>query len=109
MTLRVTFTSKARLELHEVALWWAENRDPEQAARWLESLEALIGTLAENPLRYATAREDKAFPFTLREFHFGLGRRATHRVLYRVRDDDHVIVYGIRHVAQQDIGPEDIK
>jgi plasmid stabilization system protein ParE len=107
MTHRVTFTSKANRELSEAALWWAANRSTEQAARWLEEIQAAIATLAENPERYPLAREEDLFPFPLRQLLFSIGKRPTHRILYRVREDE-VLIYGIRHVRQSDLTPNDL-
>jgi len=107
MTYRITFTSKAKLELNQAAIWWAENRSLEQAAHWLEGFEAAIQSLSENPEKYPLAREDEHFPFSLRQLLYGVGGRPTHRAIFRIRNDE-VILYGIRHVAQRDVSPEDV-
>jgi plasmid stabilization system protein ParE len=107
MTHRVTFTSKAKREFNEAAIWWAEHRSVEQAAQWLDGLESAILQLAEDPERHPLAREDEHFSFSLRQLLFGIGPKPTHRLLYRVRDDE-VIIYGVRHVARRDVRPEDI-
>ncbi|MEQ8791115.1 MAG: type II toxin-antitoxin system RelE/ParE family toxin [Pirellulaceae bacterium] len=108
MSYRVTFTSKALGELHEIALWWSEHRDAEQAAHWLEAFETAIRSLALNPERHALARESDSFPFTLRQLLFGLRKRPTHRAVFRIQENNEVIVYGIRHVAQEDFTPNDL-
>lgn len=107
MKYRITFTSKARLEFNQAALWWAEHRSREQAARWLEGFEAAIASLARNPDKHSVAREDESFPFSLRQLLFGLGSTPTHRAIFRIREDD-VVIYGIRHVAQRDLSPDDV-
>ena len=107
MTYRITFTSKAKLEFNEAAIWWAENRSAEQAARWLDRFQAAIETLVRDPERLPRARESHLFPFPLRQLIFGLGSKPTHRALFRVREHD-VLIYGIRHLAQQDVSPEDL-
>lgn len=104
---RVCITSKAQAELYGAALWWAEHRSAEQAFRWLEGFEAALNGLAENPERHALARESDAFAFPLRQVLYGLGTRPMHRAVFRIRHDE-VIVYGIRHLAQQDILPADL-
>jgi plasmid stabilization system protein ParE len=104
---RVSITSKAEAELYGAALWWAEYRSQEQAFRWLEGFEAALAFLAENPERHPLAREDAEFPFSLRQLTYGLGGKPTHRAVFRIREDQ-VIVYGIRHLAQRDITPEDL-
>jgi len=104
---RVSITSKAEAELYGAALWWAEHRSGEQAFRWLEGFEADLLSLAENPEKHALARESAEFPFELRQLLYGLGSKPTHRALFRILEDQ-VIVYGIRHLAQRDIAPEDL-
>lgn len=107
MSHHVTITSKAEAELYTAALWWAEHRSQEQAFRWLEGFEAALASLADNPEKHPLAREHADFPFTLRQLLYGLGTKPTHRAVFRIREDE-VIVYGIRHLAQQDITPQDL-
>jgi hypothetical protein len=54
------------------------------------------------------ARESKAFGFGIRELHYGLHTKATHRAIFEIRGDE-VIVYSIRHLAQRDLTPEDVQ
>jgi len=107
VTFRVTITSKAQAELYGAALWWAEHRSAEQAFRWLEGFEAVLQSLAEDPERHGLAPESERFPFVLRQVVYGLGSKPTHRAVFRIREGE-VIVYGIRHLAQRDITPEDV-
>ena len=107
MTYRVVITSKAEAELCEAAIWWAEHRSQEQAVRWLDGFETAISGLSTTPEKHPLAREDADFSFTLRQLVYGLGRKPTHRALFRIRDDA-VIVYGIRHLVQRDVTPEDL-
>ncbi|MFQ5734882.1 MAG: type II toxin-antitoxin system RelE/ParE family toxin [Planctomycetaceae bacterium] len=100
-------TPRAQRDLYESALWWAENRDQDQAVRWLEGFEAAINTLARDPDKWSIAREDDEFPFTLRQLLYGLRNHRTHRAVFEIRGDE-VIVHGIRHLAQGDITPDDI-
>lgn len=65
VTYQVRVPPRTRRDLYRAALWWAENRDGEQAARWLEGFEAAIEGLAEDPERHSLAPEDHVFPFTL--------------------------------------------
>jgi plasmid stabilization system protein ParE len=57
MNYRVSFTAKSRGEFYEAALWWAEHRDVDQAARWIDGFQAAINGLGENPQRHAVIRE----------------------------------------------------
>lgn len=107
MSYHVVITSKAESELYQTALWWAEHRSQDQAFRWLEGFELALAALCEDPDRHPLAREDADFPFSLHQLLYGLGTKPTHRALFRIRDDK-VIVYGIRHLAQQDVSPDDL-
>jgi hypothetical protein len=53
------------------------------------------------------ARELRKFAFDLRESLFGVRRRPTHRVLFRIVVDV-VEILAVRHVAQDDIELEDL-
>jgi hypothetical protein len=53
------------------------------------------------------ARENEVFSFTVRQLLYGLGRKATQRAVVEVRNQE-VIVYAIRHLAQQDLTPDEI-
>jgi hypothetical protein len=62
--------------------------------------------LAENPERCPFARENPRFPIELRLLNYGSGRRTTHRIIFAIRPTL-VVVYAVRHVAQQDWRPEE--
>jgi plasmid stabilization system protein ParE len=107
VTYRVTILPRAKLQLVEQCCWWSEHRSAEQAFRWLDGFEAALGSLADSPDRYAVARESDQFDIAIRELHFGLGSRPTHRAVFGIRGDE-VIVYAVRHLAQRDLGPDDL-
>ena len=106
MTYRVTILPLAKRQLFEQALWWSENRSAEQAFRWLEGFEKALESLADHPERWGVARENDAFDVVIRELHYGLRNRATHRAVFEIRGDE-VLVYSIRHLAQRDLTPDD--
>ena len=108
MTYRVTILPLAKRQLLDQALWWSENRSEEQAFRWLEGFELALGSLAYDPDRCCIARENDAFNIVIRELHYGLGNKATHRAVFEVRNDE-VIVYSVRHLAQRDLTPDDLQ
>lgn len=107
MTYRVTILPQAKRQLLDQALWWSENRSVEQAFRWLEGFEKALASLAHQPDRCALVRENEAFEFAVRELHYGIRGKATHRAVFAVRSDE-VIVYSVRHLAQADLTPEEI-
>jgi plasmid stabilization system protein ParE len=104
---RVTILPGAKHQMLDQALWWKKNRSAKQAIDWLEGFELALASLAENPDRYAIARESSAFDFAVPELHYGRRNKPTHRAVFEIRGDE-VIVYSIRHLAQRDLTPEDI-
>lgn len=92
--------------MKEATIWWAENRSEEQATRWYEGFLRSLTTLEEDPQRALLARENESFPIELRELRYGLGRSKTHRAIFTIRSD-RVVIYAIRHLAQDDLGADD--
>ncbi len=107
MRFSVVLLPRAKQQLYDTALWWAEHRSRDQAARWLEGFEQHLLILEEDPERFPLAHENDAFPFCVRQLVYGLGRSKTHRALFEVRDD-RVVVFAIRHLGQADVTPEDL-
>jgi plasmid stabilization system protein ParE len=107
MTYLVRVSDQARSEIDRAFAWWAENRSREQAVKWYNGILASIESLGGNPDRCALARESERFPYEIRELHFGLGSRPTHRVVFTIRRDT-VVVLTVRHAAQADISLEDV-
>lgn len=107
MSLPVVVMPRAEHDLRESTAWWAENRSTELAGRWWDGILEAIQSLSTDSHRYPPARENANHPYELRELHFGLASRPTHRVLFTIRPDK-IIVVAVRHVAQQDVPPEDL-
>jgi plasmid stabilization system protein ParE len=105
---RVTILPRAKRQLLDQTRWWSENRSTEQAFHWLEGFERTLASLVKSPDRCMIAREGAALDVVLRELHFGLRNKATHRAGFEIRNDE-VIVYCVRHFAQRDLTPEDIR
>jgi plasmid stabilization system protein ParE len=105
MKYEVVLTEEADRNARSIIAWYAE-RSPMAADRWYGELTRAIATLALTPERYASARENSRFPIELRQCNFGGGRRTTHRILFTIRPAT-VVIYAIRHVAQQDWRPDD--
>ncbi len=110
MSYRVFFTSRAKLQLSQSALWWAEHRSADQAHRWLNEFEEAINGLQERPERHGLARENETddWPNAVRQLLYGLGSKPTHRAVFEVRGDV-VYVLAVRHLAQDDLTAEDLK
>lgn len=103
----VIFTPEAEASLWENAEWWARNRSAEQAQRWYDGFVGALEKLGEHPEEFPLARENDKFPFELRELHFGLASRPTHRALFVIRPEA-VVVVSIRHVSQREVTPDDL-
>lgn len=108
MKYQVIVLPRAELQLYNAALWWLENRSAEQALRWLEGFEHAISLLADDPLRHPFASENEALHVELRQLNYGLSGKPTHRALFEVRENSNVLVHSIRHLAQDDLSPEEI-
>ncbi|MDA1229360.1 MAG: type II toxin-antitoxin system RelE/ParE family toxin [Planctomycetota bacterium] len=98
---------RAIAELRSIVLWWSDHHSTEQAGRWLIGMEAAIAGHSNDSDPHRQAFEADSFPFEVRELHFGIKRRKTHRVVFAIRDDV-VRVYSIRHLAQDTLTADDL-
>ena len=57
-------------------------------------MEAAIAALRDRPEQHPVAREDALVDVTVRQIVYGLGRKPTHRAVFRVRDDKVVRLCG---------------
>ena len=105
MKYEIVLTDEADRNVRSIVAWYAE-RSPAAADRWYDEFAKSIFSLTENPERYTFARENRRFPIELRQLNFGSGRRTTHRIIYAIRPAA-VVIYAVRHVAQQDWRPDD--
>jgi plasmid stabilization system protein ParE len=107
MTYQVLITWSAERDIREAVAWWRDNRSAAQAERWYEKIMPAIATLAENPYRCPIAPETDLLPTGLRQLHFGLSRKVTHRIVFTIIGSE-VQVLRVWHVARQDLGLEDL-
>jgi len=84
-----------------------QNIAPNRKPRWLSGLESAINNLGDDPDRYPLAAESDAFDFPLRQLNYGVSRHPTHRVLFAVHAD-RVLIYALRHLAQQELALGDL-
>ena len=108
MTYEVKLLPRAKVQLFDAALWWAGNRSTEQAVLWLDGFEAALRLLTQDPERWPLAAESDGVPFEIREMTYGLGGHKTHRAVFEIRPND-VIIYSIRHLAQDTLSPDDFE
>ena len=107
MTYEVGLTDAAFGQLESAHAWWMTNRSPAQAARWYNSFARAIVSLGNTPGRWPFAAENGTFPYEIRELHFGLAARPTHRAVFTIRERM-VLVVAVRHLAQRAITPQDV-
>lgn len=107
MKYQVLLTHEAEQQLLEIARWWSEHRDPEQANRWLKGFDLAIQNLANNAEMQPLARESQQFYYPLHNLLYGLSRRKTHRAVFRIRNGV-VEILAVRHLAQRDLRPDEI-
>ena len=107
MRRHVTITKPAESDVHTNYAWWAEHRSEEQAKRWLVGIYQAMFQLAEDADTYSGATEAKLRQIGIKQVGFGIGSRATHRILYRVQNDE-VIVFRVRALRQDAIALENL-
>lgn len=57
--------------------------------------------------RLPYSQENDRFPLELRQLVFRVGAKPTHRMVFAIRDE-RVVVYAIRHLAQDDLKVGDV-
>ncbi|HWL07093.1 MAG TPA: type II toxin-antitoxin system RelE/ParE family toxin [Planctomicrobium sp.] len=105
MSYRVLITGPAKRDLRAIVAWWSEHRSTEQAQRWYSRIYPAIAALSEQPDRCPLAPETDLLPSGLRQLHFGLSRRTTHRILFTIVGGE-VRVLRVRHTAQNDLSAD---
>jgi plasmid stabilization system protein ParE len=104
---RVVITGPAARDIQAAHDWWAEHRSAEQAARWYTGIHAAINSLKRMPGRCSFAPEQDLLEQGIRQLHFGVGRRPTHRVVFAIDGND-VVVFRVRHSSQDELAGEDL-
>jgi plasmid stabilization system protein ParE len=99
---KVTVTSQAEREMLDQAFWWADHHSAEQAIVWHDGFQAALESLENQPERHPRCAESKYFSVELRELRYGVSKRPTHRAVFSIGQDE-VMVYTIRHLAQQEL------
>ena len=111
MQYRLEITQAAEDELHSIAAWWAAERSAEQAGRWLAGFQTQLSSLAQMPTRCPLAAETGLLSLELRELHYGLSGRATHRAVFTIIEDEadcRVVILAIRHVSRDRLRAENL-
>jgi plasmid stabilization system protein ParE len=107
MTLRLLITAPAEQDISAAYRWWRDHRSIEQADRWYRGIQEAIAVLPTTATRHPQAPESDLHPSGLRQVHFGLGRRPTHRVVFAI-DGDTESVVRVRHASQDALTRDDL-
>jgi plasmid stabilization system protein ParE len=102
---RVIITGPAKRDIQADYDWWSENHSAEQAERWYLGIHAAVQSLRDAPERCSGASETDLVDLGVRQLLFGLGRRATHRIVFAI-DSDTVVVLRVRHTSQDALSVE---
>jgi len=105
---RVIITGPAKRDIQGAYDWWAENRSAAQAERWYVGIHAAIQSLRNMPERCLMAAETDLLAQGLRQLLFGMGRRATHRIIFTI-DGNTVVVLRVRHTSQDALSLDELK
>jgi hypothetical protein len=98
---------QAEHDIYLSAQWWAEHHSQEQAQLWFDGIWSMIRALDDRPQQWPLARENDAFPYEIRERHFGVSSRPTHRIIFAIRDET-VFVLAVYHGAHDVLTPLDV-
>lgn len=107
MTFHVLITARAEADIREAVIWWRDHRSAAQAERWLDKIYPAIATLAMFPQRCPSALETDMLPTGIRELHFGVSAKTTHRIVFTIHGDD-VIILRVRHVARRELTADEL-
>lgn len=99
MKFRVVITDRAAEELESAADWWADHRSVSEAGRWYAGFSDALYGLSGFPERCPVAAENGEYSYELRELHYGLSSRPTHRAVFTIINDL-VVILSVRHSAQ---------
>ncbi len=88
MNVQVIIAPMTLQHLQNAANWYRERSNSDElASDWLNGFLDVLKSLQFDPARYPLARESHRFPVSIREVHYGSGRRKTHRALFQVHGD----------------------
>ncbi|MGA2498760.1 MAG: type II toxin-antitoxin system RelE/ParE family toxin [Tepidisphaeraceae bacterium] len=92
----VVFSPIAREEALDAARYIAKD-SMQNALKWYDGLEKLIGSLSQFPRRFGAAREADAFDIELRQVVY-----RSHRIIFTIEEQT-VTVLHVRHGAQSSL------
>ncbi len=105
--LKLVITEPADQDIQEAFEWWRDHRSTDEALHWYRRIVVAIDTLRNMPECCPFAPETDLHPLGLRELHFGVGRRPTHRIVFTI-DGETVVVLRVRHSARRALTADDL-
>lgn len=105
---QVKITEPAKLDIRSSFKWWRDNRSAEQADCWYRGVHQAITSLRQMPERCGRSPEADLLDGNMHQLSFGIGRRATHRIVFTMSDKV-VTVLRVRHASQDALGSEDLE
>lgn len=108
MKYRVTILPQAREDVQRNAEWWAHHHSSEQAARWLDTIQSQLESIADFPEMHSLSVENGDFPYELRDKLLGVGSRPSYRAIFTIKGDT-VFVLTVRRSAQDVLRPSDVE
>jgi plasmid stabilization system protein ParE len=105
---RLTILPQAKADVRRNAEWWAQHHSPEQAARWLDSIQTQLESIVDFPESHSLSAENDEFPYEIRDKLLGLGSRPSYRAVFTIKDDT-VFVLTVRRSAQDVLRPSDVE
>lgn len=107
MNYKILITETARNDLRQIVNWWSQNRSIQQAEAWYDKIFPAIQTLTNHPERCPVANEYDLLDGALRQLHFGVSRKTTHRIVFTISNGT-VVILRVRHIAQDSLSPDDL-
>jgi plasmid stabilization system protein ParE len=104
----VIITGPAKRDIRVAYEWWKENRSAEQADRWYKGILDASRSLGKKPERCTFAVETDLLAQGVRQLHYGLKRRPTHRIVFAIEDDT-VVILRVRHASQNALTIDELK
>jgi plasmid stabilization system protein ParE len=102
MPHKVCFSGEALSQITAICDYIALD-SPENALRWVERLNDLVGTLSTFPERHEVLYNVVQAGREVRQTFYGI-----YRILYEIQNDT-VFILAVRHGARRPIGPTEIE
>lgn len=102
--IRIQITEIATHDIEENFDWWSKNRSRRQAHRWYLTAFEAMQSISKDPRRCPIVSERQLSLAGIRELHFGIGKRPTHRMIYYYDEDQSLVtILRVRHHAEDSL------